>query len=411
MSAVGLSGQMHGVVLCDARSVPLRPAILWADGRSERELRAYARLAREPRRGLANPISTGMAGPTLLWLRDNEPRNYTKARWALQPKDWFRLRLTGEAAGEPSDASATLLYDVEADGWSRGVIEGLGLREGLLPPLLPSAARAGEITQDSARALGLSPGRPVAAGAADAAAGALGTGMLEPGSAQLTVGTGAQLIVNRREPEPDVTGRTHLYRAAAPGLWYAMAAMQNAGLALERVLGLLGASWEDLYREAFSVGGSRGVTFLPYLSGERTPHFDSGARGAWAGIGLEHDRAHLLRAALEGVAFSIKDGLEALEDAGLGPGGIRLTGGGALDARWRGLLCDVLGRPLLSVPNIPASARGAALLAGVASGAFNDVRDTLRVAPQVESTVEPASRGAYEEAYQGFRSLYEKLRG
>src|SRR5215210_7418756 len=280
VTALGLSGQMHGVVLADERGLPLRPAILWADARSGDELAAYRGLDGDLRRRLANPPAVGMAGPSLLWLRDNEPGEYASARWALQPKDWLRMRLTGEAAAEPSDASATLLYDLVADEWSYAAAEELGLRAGLLAPLMPSAGVAGTLQTEAAGDLGLREGLPVAAGAADTAAAMLGAGLLRPGPVQLTVGTGGQLVTPKNSPEPDPHGRTHLYRAALPGLWYSMAAVQNAGLALEWVRKVLGASWRDVYEEAFAVPpGSGGVTFLPYLSGERTPRFDPDARG------------------------------------------------------------------------------------------------------------------------------------
>jgi len=410
--ALGLSGQMHGVVLSDAGGRALRPAILWADARSEAQLEAYRALGGDALRRLANPLAAGMAGPTLLWLRENEPGTYGKARWALQPKDWLRLALTGEAHSEPSDASATLLYDLPADGWAFGIAEGLGLREDLLAPLLGSDDPAGALTGRAARHLGLGEGLPVAAGAADTAAAALGTGLLRPGVAQLTVGTGAQVIAMRGEPASDASLRTHLYRAAAPRLWYAMAAVQNAGLAIGQALELLDASWADLYRGAFSVGpGAGGVTFLPYLSGERTPHFDPRIRGSWAGIGLGHGRAHLLRSVLEGVAFALKDGLLALEDAGPGIGGLRLAGGGTRDPRWRQMLADVLGRPLLAVPDSSASARGAALLAGVAAGAYRDEEDTLPLAPEPVLVAEPGPEAEhYVEAYERYKGLYPPLR-
>jgi xylulokinase len=231
--ALGLSGQMHGVVLVDELGLPLRPAVIWADARSGAELAAYRRLDKDLGRRLANPPAVGMAGPSLLWLRDHEPDAYTSARWALQPKDWLRMRLTGEAATEPSDASATLLYDLLADDWSYAVVEDLGLRTELLAPLIPSACVAGTLEGEAAGDLGLREGLSVAAGAADTAAAMLGTGLLRPGPVQLTVGTGGQVVTPKRVPEPDPHGRTHLYRGALPGLWYAMAAVQNAGLALE----------------------------------------------------------------------------------------------------------------------------------------------------------------------------------
>jgi xylulokinase len=328
------------------------------------------------------------------------------------------LRLTGEAFSEPSDASATLLYDLEADNWSGPVIEALGLRRDLFSPLKSSEAFAGTLAREAAVSLGLPAGLPVAAGAGDTAAALLGSGLLEPGPVQLTVGTGAQIFSPRESPVADLRLRTHLYRAAhdhPSGRYYSMAAIQNGGLALEWVLKALGASWEEAYREAFSVPpGAEGVTFLPYLSGERTPHFDSAARGAWAGLGLAHGRAHLLRAAFEGVAFALREGLEVLEEAGVWAPEIRLAGGGVLNARWRSLIADVIGRPLgllRSSVALNASARGAALLAGLACGAYASVEETLLIAPEVRETVLPREDDRYEVAYARYRELYPRLRG
>ncbi len=416
VTAIGLSGQMHGVVLTDESGKPLRPAVLWADTRSTEQLSAYRGLDDADLRRLANPPATGMAGPTLLWLRDNEPGVYSSARWALQPKDWLRLRLTGQISTEPSDASATLLYDLFADDWDYKVIETLGLRGELLAPLTDSWEAAGVLTPEAARRLGLKNGLPVAAGAGDTAAAMLGSGLLKLGQAQLTVGTGGQIFIPKAHPEPDPHGRTHLYRAAAPKLFYSMAAVQNAGLALEWARKLLGASWDEVYEEAFSVPpGAGGVSFLPYLSGERTPHFDPGARGAWTGLGLDHTRGHLLRAALEGVAFGLLEGVEALEDAGTEIPDLRLAGGGTAKEPWRQLLTDVLARPLRLLPDDiagTASARGAALLAGVACGTYESVEQTLTLAPTSEGSVEPGEQSAdYEAAYERYQELYPRLRG
>ncbi|HEX6710843.1 MAG TPA: xylulokinase [Rubrobacter sp.] len=418
VTALGLSGQMHGVVLADERGRPLRPAVLWADARSGGELSAYSGLDESLRHRLANPPAVGMAGPSLLWLRDHEPDNYASARWSLQPKDWLRMRLAGEVAAEPSDASATLLYDLLADDWCYTAVEDLGLRTELLAPLVPSAGVAGTLTGEAAGALGLREGLPVAAGAADTAAAMLGAGLLRPGPVQLTVGTGGQLVTTKDAPYPDPHGRTHLYRAAVPGLWYSMAAIQNAGLALEWVRKVLGASWKDVYEEAFAVPpGSEGVAFLPYLSGERTPRFDPGARGAWTGLGLDHTRGHLLRAALEGVAFALREGLEALEDLGIPAHELRLAGGGASGAGgssgepWRQLLADVLGRPLWLLPDeisAVASARGAAFLAGLASGVYPAASDTLSLTPEPERSI-PPGEADYETAYARYTELYPRL--
>ncbi|MDP9426159.1 MAG: FGGY family carbohydrate kinase [Actinomycetota bacterium] len=415
---LGPSGQMHGVVLSDVEGKPLRPAILWADARSEGELGAYRALGPERLATLANPLAVGMAGPSLLWLRENEPEVYRAARWALQPKDWLRLRLTGEAAAEPSDASATLLYDFEADGWAWPVVEALGLRAELLAPLVPSGAVAGMLGEGTARALGLPAGIPVAAGAGDTPSAALGTGLLEEELVQLTVGTGGQVVAPRNRSAPDPGRSTHLYRAAHDGVsgggrFYAMAAVQNAGLALEWALGVLGASWEEAYREAFAVPpGAGGVVFLPYLTGERTPHFDPGARGAWLRLSLNHGRGHLLRAAFEGVAFALREGLEALETAGVSAPELRLAGGGTAQEPWRRMLADVLGRPLLILPTgvaSVASARGSALLAGVASGVYESAFATLPLAPEPTATVLPKDTEPYERAYTGYKEGYPRL--
>lgn len=415
--AVGLSGQMHGVVACRANGEPLRDAILWADARSTQELTFYRDLDEDVLGRLANPIATGMAGPSLLWLRDHEPEIYKDASWALQPKDWLRLRLTGDAAAEPSDASATLLYDLERDGWAYNVVELLGLREDLFAPLVPSASVAGPLLRDAAEALGVRNGIPVAAGAADTAAAIVGSGLATSEEAQLTVGTGGQIVVLENDLVPDSSGRTHLYRAVSEdeNRRYSMAAIQNAGLALEWARKVLGASWEEVYREAFAVTpGADGLTFLPYLSGERTPHFDPGARGAWTGLGLGHERGHLLRAVLEGVAFALREGVEALEDTGIAIPELRLAGGGSASEAWRQLLADVLCRPLRLLPDdvaSVASARGAALLSGVASGVYGNLRETATLVSRPKETIYPGDASAeYESAYARYKELYPRLK-
>jgi len=411
--ALGLSGQMHGVVLTGADSTPARPAILWADARSGPQLELYRALDPHLGRGLANPYVTGMAGPSLLWVRDHEPEAYESARWALQPKDWVRLVLTGEVATEPSDASATLLYDLEADAWAWQVVEALGLRSDLLPVIVPSGKTAGTLTETAGSHLGLRQGLPVAAGAADTAAAALGSGLLVPGVAQLTVGTGGQIIAVRDRPVLDSTRRTHLYRAATPAHWYSMAAVQNVGLALEWVRALLGVTWDEVYKEAFSVpAGAEGLTFLPYLTGERTPHMDPNTRGSWSGMGLHHSRAHLLRAALEGVAFALREALEALEATGLQVPELRLAGGGSGLQLWRSMLADILRRPLFALPESAASARGAALLAGMACGLYSSEADTLPLAPSSALVAAPGEQAPkYDAAYARYRELYARLQG
>ena len=408
IAAIGLSGQMHGVVLSDDAGQPLRPAILWLDNRARRQLEAYAELDADLRRRLGNPPATGMAGPTLLWLRDNERAHYRQAHWALQPKDWLRLRLTREAASEPSDASGTLLYDMTTDYWAKDLLDALDLRLDFLAPLRESVEISGVLTPAAADHLGVRPNLPVVGGAADTAAAALAGGLLEPGPVQLAIGSGAQVVAPRDRLAIDPTGRTHCFRAAAPDRWYAMAAMQNAGIALEWVRAILGVTWDELYAEAFSVApGAEGLIFLPYLTGERTPYFDSTARGAWIGLRLGHTRGHLLRAALEGVAFAVRQGLEALAATGVPMTELRLAGGGSFDRRWRQLLADVMDQPLLATPTTAVSALGAALLAGVGFGAWPDAQRVaaLAASPQLVATPGPAS-DAYREPYWRYRQLY-----
>lgn len=411
VQAIGLSGQMHGVVLTDAKGEPLRPAILWADMRSSHALKCYQALAPNLQKQLANPITTGMAGATLLWLQQYEPDVYATARWALQPKDWLRFRLTGEVAAEPSDASGTLLYDFSADQWAIDVLGALHLRADWLPTLAPSTSIAGTLTIAAATQLGLRSGLPVIAGAADTAAAMLGSGVLQPGIVQLTVGSGAQIVTLRSQPIADPHVRTHLYHTALPHQWYTLAAMQNAGLSLEWVRHLLGLSWQQVYADAFTVApGCEELTFLPYFTGERTPHLDSNARGAWVGLGLHHDRSHLMRSALEGVAFAIKQGLEAIVATGINVTVLRLAGGGTLELAWRQLLADVLQLPLYSVTVSAASARGAAILAGMGSGIYADVQALPQVPIHPKPVMPRSPDPNLTAAWERYQSLYPQLR-
>jgi len=411
IQAVGLSGQMHGVVLADSLGTPLRPAILWADTRSSSVLDAYRALDSALLNRLANPVTAGMAGASLLWLRQHEPESYAAARWMLQPKDWLRFRLTNEVATEPSDASGTLLYDVLSDCWATDVLEALELRADGLPRLTPSNSIAGYLTANAAAHLGLPAGLPIIAGAGDTAAAALGSGLLES-MVQLTVGSGAQIVTLRSHPTPDSHRQTHLYRSALPHQWYTLAAMQNAGLALEWVRGILGLSWAEVYQVAFTVApGCEGLTFLPYLTGERTPLLDPQARGAWVGLGLHHTQAHLMRAALEGVAFSLRQGLEAIAHTGIRVKELRLAGGGTLEPQWQQLLADVLQVPLHPVTVASASARGAAILAGMGIGLTDGAIAFPEALNQPGAVIHPNSlEPSLEEAWRRYCALYPRLR-
>lgn len=404
IKAISFSGQMHGVVLCDEAGRPLRPAVLWADTRSSPQLSHYKTLTPQQRRRLANPITAGMAGPSLLWLREHESHLYEAARYALQPKDWLRFWLTGEVASEPSDASATLLYDLSADSWVWDVIGDLGLRSELLPPLLRSKQIAGHLTSASAKDLGLKTGIPVVAGGGDAACSAYGSGLRDAGAAQINIGTAMQIMVIVDSPKVRSEPVTHLYRTVEDGT-YAMAAMQNAGLALEYLRSQLSMSWHEMYSHAFSApAGCAGLTFLPHLSGERTPHLNPDARGALLGLGLHHGREHLARAAFEGVAFALREGFEALQ-AVTPLKRVRLSGGGSVRGEWRTLLADVLGVELYASELNSTSARGAALLAARALG-----EEEAQI-PGLELVTTPANNAELEQAYLRFKERYAQLQG
>lgn len=418
--AIGLSGQMHGLVMTSADGRALRPALLWADSRASGQLHAYRELGRAALERLANPLFPGMAGPMLAWVAAYEPGVYAGARWALSPKDWLRARLTGEFHAEPSDASATLLYDVAGDRWDLDVVRALGLDAGQLAPLLPSgAALAGRLTAGAAAELGLPAGLPVAAGAGDTAAAALGAGVLGESGIQLTVGTGAQIIRPLTAPVSRAEAGVHLFRLAAPEGWYQMGATLSAGLSLNWVREVLNATWEELYASASAgVRDSAGVRgedpiFVPHLTGERTPYCDPLLRGSWTSLALASDRASLLRSALEGTAFAIRDALDAL----LGPSGpapacLRLAGGGTLAPGWRQLLADVLGVPLYAVEVPAASGRGAALLGAIAAGrlGFDDCAGPLAPPATLAAEPDPAMTAICRERHARFRDVVGVLR-
>jgi xylulokinase len=369
-SAVGLSGQMHGVVVTDQNGVPLRPAMLWSDARATAEVDRYRALPDHLRARLANPLVPGMAGPLLAWLAPHEPQHFRDIRWALQPKDWLRLQITGEVHTEPSDASATLLYDLTADDWDRDVLDRLGVDPQVLPNLLRSSSdHAGTITREAAALLGVPEGTPVAAGAADTAAALLGAGMLDPGTTQLTIGTGIQIVTPLDELPADLPPHpvTHTYRTTGRSGWYAMAAVLNGGSTLAWVRQILGLSWAELYRSATLPPQDDDPQFLPHLHGERTPWLDPTLRGAWTDLNPRHDRSRLARAALEGVAIAVKEAFDVLPQDTLSRSPVRLAGGGTVVPAWRQMLADALARPLEAVEVNAASGLGAALLAGMST--------------------------------------------
>jgi xylulokinase len=413
--AVGLSGQMHGVVATSQDGHPLRPAMLWSDARAIEQLAIYRQLPAGLRARLANPVSPGMAGPLLSWLIQHEPDTYASMRWALQPKDWLRAQLTDQFATEPSDASATLLYDVAGDTWDAELLRTLDLDVERLPPVLPTSAQeAGQLSRTAAASLGLRPGIPVAAGAADTAAAALGSGLVDPNTVQLTIGTGAQIVRPVRELPTtlDPNPVTHLYRAATDTGWYAMGAVLNGGSTLAWVLKVLDATWQELYAAAAIEPRRDDPYFLPHLHGERTPYLDPGMRGGWTNLDPRHQRENLLRAALEGVAFAVLDALGHIVTADERLPGLRLAGGGTTDPGWRQMLADVLQHPIIAVDVPAASGLGAAALGARAAGLIDEATVVAQRAPTSRPPTAPnADRSQlYRERHETFQRLVAVLR-
>ena len=384
VAAIGLSGQMHGVVLSGPDGAPLHPALLSLDRRALPDLDAYRSIAPEVLSALGNPLVPGMAGPLLHWLASHEPALIEKAAWALQPKDWVRLRLVGRPGSEPSDASGTLLFDLAANTWAWEVVAALGLPASLLAPLGESGRSAGPLSEKAASLLGLHAGIPVAFGAADTAAALVGTALPRSGAVQLTVGSAAQVVTLREEPTPDPRLRYHVFASAEPGLWYALAAVQVAGVALSWALRVFGCTWEEAYRcLATSPVGARGVLFVPHLAGARSPSMDSKATAGFWGLELAQNRADLVRAVFEGVAFSVAEAAQVLPELAEATS-VYLAGGGSLQPSWRQLLSDVLGKTLLVVGDPNASARGAALLGWRAANVVGPVPKATAVAEKIE---------------------------
>ncbi|KVM71010.1 carbohydrate kinase [Burkholderia ubonensis] len=409
VAAIGFSGQMHGVVLIDAAGRAVRPALLWPDTRAAR-LAAAADWPDAP-----NPVAPGMAGPLLRWVAASEPAALRAARWAVQPKDWLRIALGGDVAADPSDACATALATPDG-AWDAARLDALGLPRALFAPVRASTAPCGGLAAQAAAALGLPAGVPLATGAADTACAALGSGLVADGDALLTTGSGGQIVV-LADRLPAARRGLHRYRAAAGGGYYTMAAMQNVGLALEAVRGWLGyASWPAAYDDAFAQPASERLSFLPYLSGERSPWMNPDARGGWLGLGLGDTRGAMMRAAFEGVAFALRAGLDAIRAEGAeGAEGaerravasLRLAGGGSVDPRWRQLLADALGASLDAVDCPNAATRGAALLAGVAIGLWRE--DALRaLAPAASPVAAPCGDRALANRHARFVDLYAR---
>ena len=395
IAGIGLTGQMHGLVALGADDEPLRPAILWNDQRTGAECAEI-----EERVGFdrlvaltGNRALPGFTAPKLVWVRKHEPDVWAKAAHVLLPKDYVRLRLTGERAIDAAEASGTLLFDVAGRRWSDEVCDALEVPTEWLPPAAESTAIGG---------------------AGDQQAGALGVGVVGPGPLSVVLGTSGVVFAALPAYQADPEARVHVFCHAVPDTWEAMGVMLSAAGSLRWLRDIVGGTYDELVAEAARwPAGTEGLTFLPYLQGERTPHADPSARAMFEGLSLRHDRGALVRSVLEGVAYGLRDSLELLKALGVEPAGGRASGGGARSELWLKIVASVLGLPIGRTAVEEGAAYGAALLGGVSSGVFASAQEAVDACVRVRDTVEPDPdwQRVYDESYGRFRSLYPAVKG
>jgi len=421
IAAIGLSGQMHGAVLLDEKDEVLRPSIIWCDQRSELQCQKLTKdIGAEKLISLtSNPALTGFTLPKMLWVRDNEPDVWSRVRSVLLPKDYVRLKLTGDKATDVADASGTLLFNVNGRAWSNEMLAATELSSSLLPRVFESPEITGTISAAAAAATGLREGTPVVAGAGDQAGGAVGVGIVQPGAVSATIGTSGVVFAATNSPSLDPKGRVHTFCHAIPGRWHVMGVTQGAGLSLRWFRDQFGAAtgsdqpYESLSAEAASVPpGSDGVLWAPYLMGERTPHLDPNARAALVGLAATHTRAHVVRAIMEGVAFSLRDTFEIFKEMNVPVETIRLGGGGARSSVWRQIQADIYGRQVETVEAEEGAAYGVAMLAGVGVGSWHSVDAACDAVVKTKDRVEPDSKAVQllDKQYRSYRALYPALR-
>ena len=428
VKAIGLSGQMHGSVFLDKRDRVLRRALLWNDQRTAQECEEIEQRAggrKKLIRMVANPARTGFTAPKILWLRNHEPRKFEKTAKILLPKDDVRRRLTGEYATDMSDASGTLLLDVTKRRWSKPLLSKLEIDQDLLATCYESEDVTGSLTDAAAKELGLSSSCLVVGGAGDCAAGAIGNGVVRRGCLSTSIGTSGVVFVHCDTPEVDSQGRLHTFCHAVRDKWHMMGVTLAAGGSLQWFRNALCQSnlantqksaaevFNKLIKEAEQTpSGAEGLMFLPYLAGERTPHADPHARGAFVGLVLKHNRGHLVRAVMEGVTFSLRDSLEIIANQDIRISQIRATGGGAKSAFWRQMQADILGKKVVTMASDEGPAYGVALLAAVGAGEFKNIREAVSATIETSSEVSPVAktRRFYNQAFPVYQQLYQSLR-
>ncbi|MFZ0732274.1 MAG: xylulokinase [Candidatus Sulfotelmatobacter sp.] len=431
IKCVGFSGQMHGAVLLDASDEVVRPAIIWCDQRSEAQSRELEQMFGRDTliRLTCNPPLTNFTLTKFLWVRETEPQSWSRVAHVMLPKDYVRFRLTGERAIDMADASGTLLLDVANRRWSSEVLAKTGIDPKLLPALFESPQVCGKVSAAGAEATGLLAGTPVVAGAGDQAAGAVGMGIARVGAVSATIGTSGVVFASTDRPAMDPQGRLHTFCHAIPGRWHVMGVTQAAGLSLrwyrdqfsmasptvqKSIQNKDGRDPYDIFAEeaASAPPASEGAFWVPYLMGERTPHLDPNARAALVGLTASHTRAHVIRAIMEGVAFSLKDTFTIFEEMKIPVTSIRLGGGGARSTLWRQIQADVYGREVEIVAAEEGAAYGAAILAGVGAGAWPSVEQACDAVVRVAKRIAPNSQDSatMQKAYGKFRKIYPALR-
>ena len=431
IACVGFSGQMHGAVMLDASGEVIRPALIWCDQRTEGQSRELSEKfgAEKLIQLTCNAPLTNFTLTKLLWVRENEPQFWARVRSVMLPKDYVRFRLTGDRAIDQADASGTLLLDVANRKWSKEVLEGTGIDESFLPKLYESPDVCGKLNEEGAAATGLKAGTPVVAGAGDQAAGAVGMGIVRAGVVSATIGTSGVVFAATDRPALDPRGRLHTFCHAIPGRWHVMGVTQAAGLSLRWFRDTFGLARNGLSKNAAAAGdrdsyeflseeaaaippGAEGLLWAPYLMGERTPHLDPNARGALVGITPSHHRSHIVRAILEGVAFSLKDSFSIFEEMKVPVKQIRLGGGGARSSLWRQIQADVYGHEVEIVEAEEGAAYGAAILAAVGARHFASVDEACDAVIHVATRVSPypSSSALLQKHYAAFRRVYPALR-